>query len=128
MRIEKQLGDSPRPRAGSDAYPGRANYRVDCNDFYSHRLQIIGGDLRGGRFAAQLQYRVNQNDIQAILNNVSPIYFYLAGDGKWINCPKSAVKAQAKLVILMNCYVKRAIGRIRPIGLNAPRRGVNRRE
>jgi hypothetical protein len=40
MRIEKQLGGSPRLHAGSDAYPGPRHTALIAMDFYLHSLQL----------------------------------------------------------------------------------------
>jgi hypothetical protein len=71
-----------------------ANAAFEYND-----SSIIGGDTRGGSFAAQFRYQVNHNDLASLLRNQTPIFFDLSAEGSRKNGEPTILKAQAKLTI-----------------------------
>jgi hypothetical protein len=97
-----------RRRVGEDEHTGEVifdwgvadRFNLTANGGFEYRdSRIVGGDRRGGRFAAQLKYQVNRDSLEDLLRDRKPIYFDLAAEGKWMNGEDATVKGQAKLTI-----------------------------
>lgn len=59
--------------------------------------KIIGGDTRGGRFAAEAYYRLT-ND-KKLISGKDPLMLSFAGEGKWMSGKGPTYQGQAKLTI-----------------------------
>jgi hypothetical protein len=90
---------------GADEYVGEAIFdygihdriNLTLNGGYNYKnSRIIGGDLRGARFAGQLQFQMTP---EKSLVGRSPLYFYLASQGDWATGKDLIYKLQGKIKI-----------------------------
>ena len=93
-----------RPEGGDD-YMGELIFdygvanriNLTANGAFEYKdNKAIGADLRGARFAAQLQFQLTQEDKLA---GRRPFNFYLATDGKWMSGMDWVYRGQAKFNI-----------------------------
>ena len=92
-------------KQGPDEYTGEAIFDYGVHDRVNLTLnggyvytnsKIVGGDLRSARFAGQLQFQMTP---EKSFVGRSPLYFYLASEGKWASGTKSIFKLQGKVKI-----------------------------
>ncbi|MGI9069309.1 MAG: hypothetical protein ACR2HX_23275 [Pyrinomonadaceae bacterium] len=92
-------------KVGADEFTGEAIFDYGLHDrvnltlnggYFYKNSRIIGGDLRGARFAGQLQFQATP---EKSLVGRSPLYFYLASDGNWNNGGKFIYRLQGKVKI-----------------------------
>ncbi len=88
-----------------DEYKGEAIFDYGVHDrvnltlnggFLYKNSKVIGGDVRSATFAGQLQFQMTP---QKSLVGRSPLYFYLASEGKWASGTNSILKLQGKVKI-----------------------------
>lgn len=96
---------SKMKKAGADEYNGEAIFEYGVHDrvnltlnggYFYKNSPVIGGDLRGARFAGQLQFQATP---EKSLIGRGPLYFYLASDGNWSNGNKFIYRLQGKVKI-----------------------------
>lgn len=61
--------------------------------------KLVGADTRGGKVSAQLQFQINGDNLQRLIESRRSAYFYLAAEGKWMTGIDSMIKGQAKLTV-----------------------------
>ncbi len=92
-------------KEGADEFTGEAIFDYGLHDrvnltlnggYFYKNSRIIGGDLRGARFAGQLQFQATP---EKSLVGRSPLYFYLASDGNWNGGGKFIYRLQGKVKI-----------------------------
>lgn len=92
-------------KEGADEYTGEAIFDYGLHDrvnltlnggYFYKNSRDIGGDLRGARFAGQLQFQATP---EKSLVGRSPLYFYLASDGNWNGGGKFIYRLQGKVKI-----------------------------
>lgn len=92
-------------KEGADEYTGEAIFDYGLHDrvnmtlnggYFYKNSRVIGGDLRGARFAGQLQFQATP---EKSLVGRSPLYFYLASDGNWNGGGKFIYRLQGKVKI-----------------------------
>jgi len=74
---------------------GRVNGSLNGSFIYMDS-KVIGGDIRAGAVSGQLQFQITP---EKKLSGRDPIYFYLAGEGKWMSGMDAIGKVQAKIKI-----------------------------
>jgi hypothetical protein len=93
-----------RPQGGDD-YMGELIFdygvanriNLTANGAFEYKdNKAVGADLRGARFAAQLQFQLTKEDRLA---GRRPFNFFLAADGKWMSGMEWMYRAQTKIVI-----------------------------
>ena len=91
-------------RIGIDEYLGTLIFdygvadrtNLTLNGSYSYNdSKLIGGDLRGFKFAGQLRFQLNGEN----LLGKKPMFFDISTSGSWINNVDAIYKAQGKLTI-----------------------------
>jgi hypothetical protein len=91
-------------RIGIDEYTGtlifdygvadRVNLSLNGAYLYNDS-NLVGGDLRGFRFAGQLRFQLNRENLMG----KKPLFFDVSAQGNWMNNIDAVYKAQGKLTI-----------------------------
>lgn len=96
-----------RQGVGTDEYRGQVTFdhglarRINLSlnaSFDYEDSQTIGGDRRGGRIAAETQFRLNRERLEFSRNN-NPFIFSVGGEGRWLTNSSPSYTGQAKLTI-----------------------------
>ena len=91
-------------RIGIDEYLGSLIFdygvadriNLTLNGSYTYNdSEIVGGDLRGFKFAGQLKFQLNREN----LLGKKPLFFDISTSGSWMNNVDALYKAQGKLTI-----------------------------
>lgn len=95
---------SKQRRIGIDEYLGSLIFdygvadriNLTLNGSYSYNdSQVLGGDLRGFKFAGQLKFQLNREN----LLGKKPMFFDVSTSGSWMNNTDALYKAQGKITI-----------------------------